>query len=300
MVDRPPGNEEFAPSDTWFIGDGFPSPKLYAEVCRRGFSVIRPLIWNPDPALDAYGWNYGAARPPSYAAYGRLRALLALGESAGLRPRRALEVAAGDASLSACLQQTGCEVTANDLREDDLKQAVANFRNGARIRVLPGNVFDLDPAETGCFDLVIACEIIEHVAHPIEFLLHLKKFLTPGGHVLLTTPNGAYFRSKLRTYSQVENFTALESEQFKPDADGHLFLFTPAELRQAASQAGFNVDRLFVWGTPFISGESGFRVLSGILPMNVAYFLERFSQRLSTGIRHRIANSISAILSPAA
>ena len=245
-----------------------------------------------------YGWNYGVARPPSYSAYGRLRALLALGESRALHPKRVLEVAAGDAALSACLQQSGCEVVANDLRQENLYQSVANFRNSSQIRILPGNLFDLDPADTGRFDLVIACEIIEHVAHAVEFLQQLKRFLTDDGHLLLTTPNGAYFRNKLQTHSQVEDFAALESLQFKPDADGHLFLITPAEMRQITSQAGFDVHRLLVWGTPFISGQSGLRVLSKILPAPLCYALERLCQRLSSPILHRLGNSMSVLLSP--
>ena len=223
---------------------------------------------------------------------------MALGESLALRPERVLEVAAGDGALCACLAQAGCEVTANDLRKENLEQSVANFRNQSEIRILPGNVFDLDPADTGHFDLVIAGEIIEHVAHPVEFLSHLKKFVEEDGHLLLTTPNGGYLRNRLQTYSQIKDLTDLERNQFKPDADGHLFLITPSELSQIASQAGLNVDRLLVWGTPFISGESGFRILSKILSTKLCYFLERSSQRLSTPILHKIANSLSVVLSP--
>ena len=159
-------------------------------------------------------------------------------------------------------------------------------------------MFDLDPADTGSFDLVIACEIIEHVAHAVEFLSQLRRFLTADGHLLLTTPNGAYFRNRVQTYSQVEDFTVLESEQFKPDANGHLFLITPAEIRQIASQAGLDVQRLLVWGTPFISGESGFRILSKILPTQLCYVLERLSQRLSNPILHKFGNSLSVLLTP--
>ena len=284
------------PSESWFLDSGFPSSELYAEVCRHGLSVVRPLL--PQNGNDPYGWNYGSARPPSYWAYGRLRALLALGKSLALRPKRVLEVAAGDAALCACLRQTGCEVTANDLRQENLEQSVANFRNRSQIRILPGNVFDLDPAETGSFDLVIACEIIEHVAHPVEFLAQLKRFLTPDGHLLLTTPNGAYFRNKLQTYSQVEDFTALESGQFKPDADGHLFLITPSEMELVASQAGFNVEHLVVWGTPFITGESGFRYLAKVLPAGLCHRLESGSQHLGDAILHRFGNALAVVMTP--
>ena len=39
-------------------------------------------------------------------------------------------------------------------------------------------------------------------------LAHLRRYLRPGGTLMLTTPNGAYFRSKLPTHSQVEDYAA--------------------------------------------------------------------------------------------
>lgn len=293
--DNPPAG---APAADRFLPDGFPSWDLFADVCRRGLSVVRPVV--PANGSDQEGWNFGSARPPSYFAYGRLRALLALSESLALRPKRVLEVAAGDGSLCACLQLAGCEVTANDLRKENLEQAVAHFTNGGRIRLLSGNLFDLDPSETGQFDLVIACEIVEHVAHTVDFLRQLKRFLTPDGRLLLTTPNGANFRNPLPTYSEIEDFTALEREQFKPDADGHLFFITPSELKQIASEAGLEVQRLRLWGTPFISGESGARLFSGMLPPRLCYALEHLSQNLGAALLAKLTNSLMAVLSPAA
>ncbi len=276
---------------------GFPSQKLFVDACRHGLSVVRPMAARGRD--DEYGWNFGSARPPSYWAYGRLRALLALSMSHSLcnKPKRVLEVAAGDAALCACLEQFGCDVTANDLRGENLEQAVANFWNGSKIRLLPGDLFALDPDAVGCFDLVIACEIIEHVAHPLAFLRRLKRFLKADGHILLTTPNGAYFRNKLQTYSEVEDFDALEANQFKPDADGHLFLITPTEMEKLASQAGLMIDHFCVWGTPFVSGECGFRLLSKILPTQLCYGLEHFFSGWPKPVRHWIANSMSVVLS---
>ncbi len=145
-----------------------------------------------------------------------------------------MEIAAGDAALCACLERFGSDVVANDLRREHLQSSLGNFGNRERIGILPGNAFDLDPAATGEFDLVIACEIIEHVAHATDLLKQLRRFLCPGGRILLTTPNGAYFRNKLPTHSQIKDFKELESKQLKPDADGHLFLITPGETRQLA------------------------------------------------------------------
>src|ERR1700733_6060604 len=271
----------------------FPDAFTFQEVCRRGLSVVRPL--RPEARLaDPEGWNHGATEAPSYSAYGRLRAMLTLNLARSFNPKRVLEIAAGDAALCACLEQSGSTVVANDLRRENLKSSVANFENWERIGILPGNAFELDPAATGQFDLVAACEIIEHVAHAGELLQHLRRFLSPGGRILLTTPNGAYFRNKLPTHSEIKDFTELESRQFKPDSNGHLFLITPSEMRQLAKHAGLEVERMMLWGTPFISGESGFRVLQ---PIPLPYYrLELLCQGLGEAIKARLCNAMTVVL----
>jgi 2-polyprenyl-3-methyl-5-hydroxy-6-metoxy-1,4-benzoquinol methylase len=273
----------------------FPSPKLFEQVCRCGLSTVRPLLPSA-AASDQFGWNYGSARQPAYWAYGRLRALLTLRMAMALDPKRVLEVAAGDAALSACLARTGCEVVVNDLRRDHLESSVSQFENRDHIGILPGDVFELDPAITGQFDLVIACEIIEHVADAAGLLRQLGRFLTPNGRILLTTPNGSYFRNKLPTYSEITDFKALESRQFKPDADGHLYLITSDEMRKVAESVGLKVQRLSLWGTPFITGESGFRLLS---PLSLPFYrLELGCQSLPISIQQRLANAMAVVLAP--
>jgi 2-polyprenyl-3-methyl-5-hydroxy-6-metoxy-1,4-benzoquinol methylase len=254
---------------------------------------VRPLLPGAQFA-DPEGWNHGTTQAPSYSAYGRLRALLTLNLARSLNPKRVLEIAAGDAALSACLEQSGSTVVANDLRRENLQTSVAYFENWERIGILPGNAFELDPAATGQFDLVAACEIIEHVAHAADLLKHLRRFLCPGGRILLTTPNGAYFRNKLPTHSEIKDFTELETRQFKPDANGHLFLITPREMRQLAQEAGLEVERMMLWGTPFITGESGFRMLR---PIPLPYYrLELLAQGLGEAIKERLCNAMTVVL----
>ena len=92
-------------------------------------------------------------------------------------------------TLCRLAELSGCETVANDLRSESLESAVRLFHNGPSIRLLSGNLFELDPEDTGRFDLVVACEIIEHVGcHAVEFLEQLRRFVAPGGKVLLTTP----------------------------------------------------------------------------------------------------------------
>ena len=226
-----------------------------------------------------------------------MRAMMTLLEASALAPKTVLEVAAGDAALSASLAAKGVQAAANDLRADNLANAVANFSNADKIRCLPGNLFDLDPAKIGQFDLVIACEIVEHVAHTVDFLRQLKRFVAPGGRILITTPNGAYFRNKLPTHSQIQDFTALEQQQFKPDSDGHLFLITPEEMESLAQQAGLKVERLVLWGTPAVTGHARLALLSTPAACWACYQLERLSQSLPFGIKEKACFNFAAILS---
>lgn len=272
-----------------------PDYQLYRKVCASGLSVVRSLF---DSARqhDTGGFNFSQGWPPSYSAFGRMRALLAISEAQTLAPKRALEVAAGDGALCACLAESGCDVVANDLRRENLEASIRHLKNHEKISVLPGNLFDLNPADTGYFDLVIACEIIEHVAHAPKFLLQLKQFLRPGGRILLTTPNGALSWNQVPTYSQIKDFTSLEKEQFKPDADGHLFLITPTEMYRLASQAGLTVERIDLWATPFTTGHRGFRHLSKRVGLRLYFTLERLCQWLPYQARQKFCSQLSVVL----
>jgi|GEM_PF-1075138 len=272
----------------------FPAYAVFAQCCRRGLSTV--YSFKPGTADNLYGWKFGTRWPPSHWAFGRMRALLAVHDALLLKPRRALEVAAGGGGLATCLATRGCDVVVNDLREEETATSLKELLNGERIRIEGGNMFELSPERIGKFDLVLACEVIEHVAHPLELLRHLKNFLGPGGRLMLTTPNGSYFRNKLPTYSEVQDFDELEKRQFMPDADGHLFLLTPRELCELAAAVGLVVERLSVWGTPMISGHTGLRYFAGRFLAKPAYWTELMAQRLPAAARLRTCAALSATL----
>ncbi len=272
----------------------YPPYAAFAGACRRGLQVVYPLRGASQP--DGDGWKYAAGHPPSYAAFGRMRALLAVAQARALRPGRVLEVAAGGGGLASTLAADGVPVVANDLLADALRAALAEYRGGERVTVEGGSLFELDPRRVGTFDLVIACEVIEHVARPADLLRRLAALLAPGGRLLVTTPNGLHFRNTLPTLRQAGDVAELERRQFKPDADGHLFLLTPDELAGLAEEAGLAVERLDVWGLPPLSGHAGVRRLAGPAAVAPAYWLERAGQWLPPALRGRLCAAISAVL----
>ena len=111
-------------------------------------------------------------------------------------PGLARAVARGNYTL--WLAEQGYDVTWNDLRAD-LEGYVRLKHERGSVRYAPGDAFKLEFPEP--FDLVIITEIIEHVAHPDEFLAQVARLTRPGGYVLLSTPNGGYFLSDRPRFS---------------------------------------------------------------------------------------------------
>lgn len=79
------------------------------------------------------------------------------------------------------------------------------------------------------FDIVYACEVIEHVAHPQAFIAALAGKLAPDGVLALTTPNASYVAA--------ENDPATVFCALSPGLHG--FLFAPEQLAGMLRQAGF-------------------------------------------------------------
>lgn len=218
---------------------------------------------------------FEAGYPPSYGAHGRHRFLTSLETARKLAKGDVLEIAAGDGFLASCLADTARSVTVNDIRP--LTASLGRWKQGHRIQTKVGDLFQL----SGSFDLVIANEVIEHVAHGDRFLRKVWELVKPGGYALITTPNGRNFRSRLPTYSQLSqpDREAMEARQFQPDADGHLYLYTPRELRTLARKVGFETANTTTAISPWISGEMGFRFLpKGIALLPLYYFLDRIAR----------------------
>ncbi|MEE2638254.1 MAG: methyltransferase domain-containing protein [Acidobacteriota bacterium] len=144
------------------------------------------------------------------------------------------------------------------------------------------------------FDCIVATEIIEHVAHPDEFLKQLSSLVAPGGYVVLTTPNGAYFRNDLPRFSDCLDPSVFESVQFKPNADGHIFLLWPDEIRRMVEQSGFRLERFDVFTTPLTNGHVKLEFLLWVLPRRAVFAIEGLAARLPDAIRHRLMVQTSA------
>ena len=146
-----------------------------------------------------------------------------------------------------------------------------------KIDFVTGNVFKCN--FPGKFDAILCSEIVEHVAHPDQFIKHISELLRPGGVLVLATPSGEYFRNSHPRFSDYADPSDLESRQFMPNSDGHLFLLYEDEIRRFFSESGLKIRRLEFFLNPLTNGWIKTEKILRILPKKVVDFIESFTAK---------------------
>lgn len=204
-----------------------------------------------------------------------------------------LDIGAAQGNFSLSLAEIGYQVTWNDLRSDLADYVKLKHEHG-EINFAPGNAFELKFA--ALFDGILIAEIIEHVAHPDRFLRTVAQLVKPGGTIVMTTPNGAYFSNNLPKFSECANPDVYESVQFKPNSDGHIFLLHPEEVSVLADQAGLVLEKLVLFTNPLSAGHMKTAPLLRVIPPNVVEALEKMTQHLPFALRRKSLHHMVALL----
>jgi 2-polyprenyl-6-hydroxyphenyl methylase/3-demethylubiquinone-9 3-methyltransferase len=237
----------------------------------------------PQSWQDSYLYDveeiYGEPKNLGYAyAYeNRRRRTLGLVAEAVPAGARILDVAAAQGNFTLSLAEMGYDVTWNDLRFE-LADYVRMKHESGTISFAPGNVFELE--FPSLFDAVLITEVIEHVAHPDEFLAKIAQLVRPGGYVVMTTPNGAYFRNQLPKFSECADPSTYEAIQFRPNSEGHIFLLYPDEVEQLATGAGLEIERLELFSNPLTNGHIKLESLLRVVSKPAVFAIEKATQQL--------------------
>ncbi|TMM46571.1 bifunctional 2-polyprenyl-6-hydroxyphenol methylase/3-demethylubiquinol 3-O-methyltransferase UbiG [Qipengyuania marisflavi] len=141
-----------------------------------------------------------------------------------------LDVGCGAGLLCEPLSRMGGAVTGVDAAPENIAAAALHAKGGALdIRYIAGELAEQD---LGQFDLVTSMEVLEHVADKRAFVGELAARLSPGGLMVLSTPN--------RTQaSRLLLVGAAEAVGMVPRGTHHWEDFaTPEELRELLAAAG--------------------------------------------------------------
>jgi SAM-dependent methyltransferase len=120
------------------------------------------------------------------------------------------------------------------------------FASHDRLSVIEQDIREM-PAER-TFDLIVACEVLEHIENDTEVLKQIAQRLSPNGHFLFSAPA---FMSK---WQSVDTYA------------GHFRRYERAELVEKFPGAGLAIEKLWIFGFP---------ICTLLYPLREAYYAVR-------------------------
>lgn len=243
--------------------------------------------------LEVGGERFNAAYATMYG-HRRQRTLAALQDYCPTSSK-VLDLAAASGNFSIGAAELGYQVTWNDLRAELIDYVKLKARRELGIDFVPENIFELSGKYDGAFDCVMALEVIEHVAHPDDFVAKLSDLVKPGGIIIVSTPNGGYFRNSLPRFTECKDPSVFESMQFGPNADDHIFLLYEDEMIDFGEKAGLELLRYEQFTNPLSAGHVKLRHLHKVLPVSMIEFLENRSRRMPKFVKSHLMNSSLAV-----
>lgn len=108
-------------------------------------------------------------------------------QAVGIKGAKVLELGVGDASLTRRLAEAGAVVDGVELDETSVELARPHCR-----KVMHSNLNDIAKIEIADeYDIIVAADVLEHLADPEFVLSRLKRYLKRGGLLVVSLPNVA-------------------------------------------------------------------------------------------------------------
>jgi SAM-dependent methyltransferase len=150
------------------------------------------------------------------------------------RDWRVLDIGAGALGLAVDLAQHFSHVTAMDLSENIYTYAKGipdHLHN--KIRVLNGDFLTSSLDET--FDVIVACEVLEHIDQEQTFVERMGTYLNPGGCLIISVPAHMKYWSK------------------HDELVGHLRRYSRSDLEEVARWIKPSEYQIIAYGYPWVN-----------------------------------------------
>lgn len=164
--------------------------------------------------------------------------------AAGSADYRGLNLGTGEGDYDRMIAGYCTELIGCDVNEEDLVHARVLNRNVMNLRYETNNALALTyPDNT--FDLIVSCEVIEHVGQPELMVREMYRVMKPGGIAIMTFPS----REFPVTYDPVNRIWQLtrgdDSREYAVSqgayAFGHEYLIGSADFKKWATGTGFEI-----------------------------------------------------------
>ena len=104
-----------------------------------------------------------------------------------------LEIGCGLGYMTYSLNKQGFNTLGLDISIEAVNQAIKNYGN----YFICANLSEYAIIHQNEYDLILFTEVIEHLNEITSFMESIKKLLTNGGHIILTTPNKSFYPNRI-------------------------------------------------------------------------------------------------------
>jgi len=179
-----------------------------------------------------------------------------------------------------CRQLTGCDINA-----DDIAHARALNRDVPNLHYQTANALELSYPD-GAFDLLVSCEVLEHVGQPEQMIREIARVLRPGAYAILTFPSQDFpvaydpvNRIWLSLCKPADREYLVSQGAY---AFGHDYLIPSADFKKWTATAGLELIEF--------TGLSGYLV--GLLEMYWTGWVQRVFKKNAQNLRADTAGAL--------
>ena len=158
--------------------------------------------------------------------------------------KRVLDVGCASGLLGKELkQQKNCHMVGIEIEERAARKATNIYD---RVVVADIEYLETIPFSRKYFDIIVLGDVLEHLKNPEKVLQMLREYLADNGYVLISVPNVAHWRIRLKLLFGKFNYS-----KYGILDENHLRFYTQKTFKQMVEQCGYRVERLegfgFLW-----------------------------------------------------